>query len=427
MDAMSTGGDTGAGRRLAAAVRALRRDLWTVAADPMPPMAWPRWLARLPHLLVMVYAAVVFWAYEGQTQISALLTGVQAAAVVLALFRPVPAWWVVTLAMIPGSAVAGDPYPWSHGTIATLAGVMFLLALRARPRTVFAALAVSVLVGLACTGFDVGTNNPNAMWAVAFFYTDVGQAASIWGLAALLGGLRRARRVSRSQLAAQSQISAEERARRTLLEERTRIARELHDVVTHNVSVMVIQAGAARKVMDAAPEQAKEALLAVEAGGRAAMAELRHVMGLISPATDAPDLAPQPGLDGLDTLINRVRGAGVPVDLTVTGRSRPVPAGVGLTAYRVVQEALTNTVKHAAGATATVTLGYEEEHLRVEVRDNGGRPNGATVTGNGRGLVGLRERLAIYGGTLEAGPRPTGGYRVRAVLPLEPIEESACA
>jgi signal transduction histidine kinase len=218
-----------------------------------------------------------------------------------------------------------------------------------------------------------------------------------------------------------------EAVRRAAEQERARIARELHDVVTHNVSVMVIQAGAARKVMDAAPEQAKEALLAVEAGGRAAMAELRHVMGLISPATDAPDLAPQPGLDGLDTLINRVRGAGVPVDLTVTGRSRPVPAGVGLTAYRVVQEALTNTVKHAAGATATVTLGYEEEHLRVEVRDNGGRPNGATVTGNGRGLVGLRERLAIYGGTLEAGPRPSGGYRVRAVLPLEPIEESACA
>ncbi|MEH1126746.1 sensor histidine kinase [Micromonospora sp. CPCC 206061] len=218
-----------------------------------------------------------------------------------------------------------------------------------------------------------------------------------------------------------------EAVRRAAEQERARIARELHDVVTHNVSVMVIQAGAARKVMDAAPDQARQALLAVEAGGRAAMAELRHVMGLISPAADAPDLAPQPGLDGLVTLVERVRAAGLPVDLTVEGRSRPVPAGVSLTAYRVVQEALTNTVKHAAGATATVTLGYEVEHLRVEVLDNGGRPNASTATGNGRGLVGLRERMAIYGGTLDAGPRPTGGYRVRAVIPLEPIEESACA
>ncbi|GLH99181.1 two-component sensor histidine kinase [Phytohabitans aurantiacus] len=213
-----------------------------------------------------------------------------------------------------------------------------------------------------------------------------------------------------------------EAVRRAAEQERARIARELHDVVTHNVSVMVIQAGAARKVMDAAPDQAREALLAVEAGGRAAMAELRHVMGLLAPATDAPDLAPQPGLDGLDALIDRVRAAGLPVDVCVEGRSRPVPDGVALTAYRVVQEALTNTVKHAAGATSTVTLVYEPEQLRVEVLDNGGRPNGATATGNARGLVGLRERLAVYGGTLDAGPRPTGGYRVRAVIPLEPSE-----
>ncbi|MFE0172286.1 sensor histidine kinase [Streptomyces sp. NPDC059002] len=220
--------------------------------------------------------------------------------------------------------------------------------------------------------------------------------------------------------------------RRAVEHERARIARELHDVVTHNVSVMVIQAGAARKIMKTSPEQAGEALLAVEAGGRAAMTELRHVMGLLTmdgegegtggaddPADTAAELAPQPGLDQLDTLVGRVRDAGLPVDLTVTGPPGEIPPGVGLAVYRVVQEALTNTVKHASGATAAVTVEYGRERLRVEVTDTGGRPGTAAATGNGRGLIGLRERLAVYDGTLDTGRRLTGGYRVEALIPLE--------
>ncbi|MGC9544625.1 sensor histidine kinase [Streptomyces sp. UG1] len=219
-----------------------------------------------------------------------------------------------------------------------------------------------------------------------------------------------------------------EALRRAVEHERARIARELHDVVTHNVSVMVIQAGAARKIMKTAPEQADEALLAVEAGGRAAMTELRHVMGLLTMSgedeeTDeagrAAELTPQPGLDELDTLVGRVRDAGLPVDLTVTGPPREIPSGVELTVYRVVQEALTNTVKHASGATASVTVAYEPERLRVEVTDTGGRPGADAATGNGRGLIGLRERLAVYDGTLSTGRRLTGGYRVEALIPLE--------
>lgn len=221
-----------------------------------------------------------------------------------------------------------------------------------------------------------------------------------------------------------------EALRRAVERERARIARELHDVVTHNVSVMVIQAGAARKVMRTAPEQAGEALLAVEAGGRAAMTELRHVMGLLTMAGEgAPDdgsgqpagveLAPQPGLDQLDALVGRVRDAGLPVGLTVTGPSREIPPGIGLAAYRVVQEALTNTVKHASGATAAVTVEYGPERLRVEVTDTGGRPGRDAGSGNGRGLIGLRERLAVYDGTLHTARRLTGGYRVEALIPLE--------
>jgi len=213
--------------------------------------------------------------------------------------------------------------------------------------------------------------------------------------------------------------------RRAAAYERARIARELHDVVTHNVSVMVIQAGAARKVMDASPDEARDALLAVEAGGRAAMTELRHVMGLLTmdsdegdPATTS-DLAPQPGLDRLEALVQRVRDIGVPVELSTVGQPRPLSSGIELTAYRVVQEALTNTVKHAGGATATVSVDYGTDELRVEVTDTGGTPTPSAATGNRHGLVGLRERLALYGGTLTTGPRVSGGYRVTALIPLE--------
>ncbi|RKT05541.1 histidine kinase [Streptomyces sp. 3211.6] len=211
---------------------------------------------------------------------------------------------------------------------------------------------------------------------------------------------------------------------RAIEHERARIARELHDVVTHNVSVMVIQAGAARKIMDAAPDQAREALLAVETGGRSAMTELRHVMGLLTmddgpDAAWASDLTPQPGLNRLEALVHGVRQSGMPVELTVAGQLRPVPPGLELAAYRVVQEALTNTVKHASGATAEVIVEFSVDHLRVEVTDTGGRPSASASSGNGRGLIGLRERLAVYGGTLHTGPRPRGGYRVRALIPLE--------
>ncbi|WP_460117975.1 sensor histidine kinase [Streptomyces phaeofaciens] len=232
-----------------------------------------------------------------------------------------------------------------------------------------------------------------------------------------------------------TRLSALERAqaealRRAVEHERGRIARELHDVVTHNVSVMIIQAGAARKIMKTSPDEAGEALLAVEAGGRAAMTELRHVMGLLTMgdeaegteddadlADTAAELAPQPGLNQLETLVGRVRDTGLPVDLTVTGPPRPLPPGLELAAYRVVQEALTNTVKHASGARAAVTVEYGPERLRVEVTDTGGHPGAAT--GSGRGLIGLRERLAVYDGTLNAGRRLTGGYRVEALIPLE--------
>ncbi|MFE0068991.1 sensor histidine kinase [Nonomuraea sp. NPDC059023] len=209
----------------------------------------------------------------------------------------------------------------------------------------------------------------------------------------------------------------DEGARRAVQAERDRIAGELHDVVTHNVSVMVIQAGAARKVMDAHPEQSKQALVAIEASGRAAMAELRNVMGLLAASEELPGgLEPQPGIGRLDGLIERVRAAGLQVEARVEAGLQPLPPGVDLAVYRVVQEALTNTMKHAAGAAATVTVARAGDFLEVEVGDTGGGPAAGPGTGQGRGLIGLRERLALYGGTLETTSGPDG-YRLRARIP----------
>ncbi|MFI7642984.1 sensor histidine kinase [Nonomuraea sp. NPDC049400] len=219
------------------------------------------------------------------------------------------------------------------------------------------------------------------------------------------------------------QRAQEEAMRKAVQEERSRIAAELHDVVTHNVNVMVIQAGAARKVMDTTPAQSKQAMLAVEASGRAAMAELRHVMGLLAgPESEGAEgsangLEPQPGLDQLDSLIQRVRAAGVPVSVEISPPPGPVPPGVDLAVYRVVQEALTNTIKHAAGAAASVTIGHRGDWLEIEITDTGGRQTTRAGDGQGRGLIGLRERLALYGGALQAGPQTDGGYRIKARVP----------
>ena len=234
---------------------------------------------------------------------------------------------------------------------------------------------------------------------------------------------------------AQAEHGAE--TRRAVEAERARIASELHDVVTHNVSVMVVQAGAARRVLGSSPGQAPgvdgvdgvqtavEALLAVEASGRTAMGELRHLLGLLAPSGEAPDgddvaLVPQPDVGQVRSLVERVRAAGLPVELTITG-ARALPPGVDLAAYRVVQEALTNVIKHANQARTVVRIEYRPRELLIDVADDGVAAGlGRLEPAGGRGLIGLRERIAIYGGDLDAGPRPGGGWRVRARIPLEP-------
>jgi signal transduction histidine kinase len=201
-------------------------------------------------------------------------------------------------------------------------------------------------------------------------------------------------------------------------EERARIARELHDVVAHTVSVMVVQAGAARHVVDTAPDQAREALSAVEATGREAMADLRNLLGVLTPEHSEAPLAPQPGVEQLPALVQRVRDAGLPVELQMTGTPQPLAPGLDLTVYRIVQEALTNALKHAGPVQAQIVIDFRDDELKVEVLDEGSEHQVSPGTTSGRGLAGMRDRVALYGGSLEAGPRLGHGYAVRAWLPL---------
>jgi signal transduction histidine kinase len=218
------------------------------------------------------------------------------------------------------------------------------------------------------------------------------------------------------RLAAESELNARVAVER----ERARIARELHDSIAHSVSVMVLQAGAAEQVVMDAPERARASLSAIQDVGREAVVELRRLLTLLRPDDDTVPLAPRPGVAGLETLIAHVRDAGLPVELSIEGTPEPLPAAIDLSAYRIVQEGLTNTLKHAGPAHAKVMLRYRVNVLELEVLDDGdgdGAPDPQAA--RGFGLAGMRERATLYGGVLEAGPRHEGGYALRARLPLD--------
>jgi signal transduction histidine kinase len=212
-----------------------------------------------------------------------------------------------------------------------------------------------------------------------------------------------------------------EEARRAVSEEQARIARELHDVIAHSVSVIVVQAGAAEDVFDTRPDQARAALGSIERAGRDALRELRRLLSAVRPGEPgAGAIEPQPGLDRLDDLAEPLRAGGLAVIVRREGPAAELPAGVDLSAYRIVQEALTNTVRHARATRAEVTVHYRDDAVEIDVRDDGrGTPGDGVNSVGGHGLMGMRERASLLGGTLEAGPLPRGGYRVHARLPLE--------
>ena len=235
-------------------------------------------------------------------------------------------------------------------------------------------------------------------------------------LAAFVVERRTRRAAALEERAARLEREREERERAAVGEERRRIARDLHDVVAHGVGVMTVQAGAARLLLDDDPARAREPLLAFEQAGRQALGELRRLLGILRRDERGPALRPQPGLVDVEELVAQAGRAGLPVELVIDGPPVPVPAGVDLAAYRIVQEALTNTRKHAGPARASVAVRYGPDALEVEISDDG-RP-GANG-GGGHGLIGMRERVALYGGQLDAGPRPEGGFTIRAHLPID--------
>jgi signal transduction histidine kinase len=318
----------------------------------------------------------------------------------------------VTVVLIGVQAAVWDhSVPYSSGTI-----VVFLVAAAQFGQLGLSrsGLAGAVLAALAL-GL-VGLRDPDATTGDYLFVLAVTAIAWLVGFAFHERNRRTAELTERAERAERAR---ETEARAAVAEERARLAREMHDVVAHSLSVMVVQAEAAEAMLASDPERARRPLAAVQQSGRGALAELRRMLGVLREMADeGPALAPQPGLSGLDDLVRQVREAGLPVTVRVEGEPRPLSPGIDLSAYRIVQEGLTNALKHAGPATAEVLVRYGDREIEVAVRDDGlgGEP---ASNGGGHGLIGMRERVALYGGELAAGPRPGGGFVLTARLPLE--------
>lgn len=421
----------GAGALLTAHLKALPRtlvhDLWTTAADPVPRSKRPGWHDWLPaFVLLLVVCAVpiaafgistLMWRFGLDTWDSVLLGGIQSAAIVVALYRPVPAWWAVTTIMIVTAltgrfgAVHDVPLPWTWAGLLAQAGVLLLVALRLRPRIAVEALTLSVLAGLACAPYGVPTPTPDIRVAIAVLTTAV-----------VVGAALRGRQVARTELVAQEERTAEERDRRTLLEERNRIARELHDVVAHHMSVISIQAQVAPHLVENPSGELKENLAGIRENAVEALTELRRVLGVLRSEDALSSQArhtPQPTLDRLPELLANVRGAGLTVTTELTGTQRPLPPGVDLSAFRIVQESLSNAMRHAPGAAVRVQIGHRPNGLTVRITNTAPDRAAPAARGIGHGLLGMRERVTMLAGDFTNGPTPEGGYEVMAILPLE--------
>ncbi|MGP3965664.1 sensor histidine kinase [Nonomuraea sp. 3N208] len=427
--------------RLRRVLGTLRADLWATAADPLPRMARPRLLSRLPHVLVILYALVMgmFPDGEGVDPTVPLLAMVQAAILVIAMWRPLPAWWASIAVMVIGARTGttylsqGESFPWmvapetprgpasprtlyadavafpwTGSGIALQAGVLFLLALRVRPRVAAEVLAITTLAGAVCVVFI-----PEGSWG-----GDALVALLVDAVAVAVGAGVRLLRTTRTRLEVQEELTAEERARRTLLEERNRIARELHDVVAHHMSVISIQAQVAPHLVENPPDELRENLAGIRENAVEALTELRRVLGVLR-AQDTPGDTPQPTLDRLDELFANVRGAGLTLTAETAGEPRPLSPGVELSAFRIVQEALSNAMRHAPGAPVAVRLCYHPDALTIRVVNAAPAAPAPPSPGAGHGLLGMRERAAMLGGDLVTGPTPVGGYEVSVFLPVD--------
>lgn len=315
---------------------------------------------------------------------------------------------VLVITGIAAGAYGIAPYPDPLLHLGVLVALYTVVAYCDRP-TAYVAAAVTAVAIIVSTA---ASDNANAM--------DYFSSLALGGVAWALAEGQRSRIAHQGEVEARVERLVAERdvdARRAVADERVRIARELHDVVAHHVSMIVVQAEAGASVCASSPEQSVERFDGISATGRQALNELRRLLGVLRADGERDPAGPQPGLDQAEALVAQVRDAGLPVTFRVEGRPRPLPPGVDLSAYRIVQEALTNTVKHAGPATAGVTVRYRSEAIELEVLDDGrGDDPANSGVGSGHGLIGIRERVGLFGGTLTAGPRPEGGFVVRATL-----------
>jgi len=344
--------------------------------------------------------------HQGPLWVQSLLYSATAALLVIRRLHPLGCLTAMVAVSLAEFVAVGSPEGFGVSLAPLIA--VYTVGNRIEWRRSWIGLVLIVTLGVSWAVLD--PMNPTALDRVVSLVW-----VTLWILAWLLGAFVRVSRLNVEQ----RRINREQQASRAVAEERNRIARELHDVIGHSVSVMTVQASAVRRRLTAEQNAERQALETVEATGREALAEMRRMVGVLRRAGSDPDLEPPPGLALLDRLVETFRTAGLPVSVSITGAGRALTPGLDLTAYRLVQEGLTNPLRHARNPRrAEVTIDYGYDELRLAVRDDG---QAAATTGQaGAGLLGMRERVAVYGGSLVAGPLPEGGFELVATLPLEP-------
>lgn len=415
----------------------LRQDLITdaFAYRPLPPMRTDGPVVRRlpkrirPHMAYLPHAVVGFLAFfvvmltstssgEFVAPLSSLVMGLVAATpVLMTLVRPVGAFWAAVAATgvlaVVGSRV-NDVWPWSPGAFFSYLVTATVAAMRMRPRAAGWIWLVTLAGGIVLP-VVLDRGEP----------VDVAPMAFVLAVSLLVVTVRNIRKEAAQEVSAQQEVTAVERDRRTLLEERTTIARELHDVVAHHMSVVAIQAEAAPYRVKNPPPELEAAFATIRENAVAALTELRRVLGVVRSADyEAPD-APQPTLASLDGLLANVRDAGLSVDKTVTGAVRELPQGVELSAYRIIQEALSNTLRHAPGAAASVEVSYVLGGLGIRVVNAAAIGDVRPSPGAGHGITGMRERVAMLEGEMTAGKTATGGYEVAVFIPARGRQDGA--
>ncbi|MFF1557856.1 sensor histidine kinase [Streptomyces sp. NPDC058279] len=414
-------------------LKILRQDLISgaFAYRPLPPMRTDGPLLRLlpagirakagylPHALVGLVVVVVllsssFNTYGVPHALRLFIGLIAAVPVVMTLVRPMGAFWVAlgTTAVLAVVQDRDITWPWSPASFVAYLAVVTVVAMRSRPRVACWLWVITILFG---TAMPVLTSTYESV--------NVGPMAFVSALTLLTVTVRNTRRQAQREVTAQQQVTAVERDRRTLLEERTTIARELHDVVAHHMSVVAIQAEAAPYRVKNPPAELEAAFVTIRENAVAALTELRRVLGVVrSSDYEAPD-APQPTLASLDGLLANVREAGLSVEKTVTGAVRELPQGVELSAYRIVQEALSNSLRHAPGAAAGVEVSYVLGGLGIRVVNGPSTEKVLRSPGAGHGITGMRERVAMLEGEMTAGETEAGGYEVAVFIPVPRTQE----